>query len=376
MTDLANELIRELFRPFRKSSLKVGDKGRPGLRQQIAGAKRMVLDASMSEFLAQLATVPFKVAKERRPDALRSLRHTAIPPFEHIFIEIDGRAFRKGLLATSESVTDPWGAALIAPDSSELVANTGYLIEHYEQDQMVSVYTYFMLDGRLQMLPFNWVWTYGDHDLTSEKWVDGFGSVPPPHVLSGMWAHGVQGYIDESIGVCYHEQFMRTVTEGWVEIKAPDGHVYGKVHNLVIEFGGTVRYLLAFLATLNHVPHTVAPTTHRGSYLGGGQMRKYLNHDVLTLRLPARTTQERLAKRMIAQARRGWHEVRPHWRRQDKPGGTFCSAEYEHAWTERDSTGHSHCTKCDAKQVWITLPTGRGDPTISLKTKTYKVTHG
>lgn len=374
--NIADELMRELYRPHRKSSLPMLDRDRPGLRTRLANAKRMVLDASMSEFLAQLATVPFKVRRERRPDALTSLRHTAIPPFKNIFLEVDGRAFRKGLLATAEHTRDVWGAALIAPEDSQLVANTGYELEHLEELEVVLAHTFFMLDGKLHCLPFSWIWAYGDYNLGHESYRKQLGDMVPD-VISGMFAHGITHYVDPSIGVLYHPGFLQAIgNQGWVDIQNEQGESWGKVHKLVMEFGGTVRYLLAFLATLNHVPHTQAMTRERGSYLGGGQMRKYLTHDVLTLRLPARTTNERLAKRLIAQARRGWHEVRPHWRRQNKPGGTFCGSEWDHTWTERDSTGHSYCTKCDAKQVWITLPTGRGDPTIRVKTKQYRVTHG
>ena len=171
--DLANELIRETWRNPKRSLLKTASGRDPaGIRRAVANAKRFMLDDSMAAFMAELSTVPFTVASERRPDVLDSLRHSARLPFPSLFIQFSNRAFRRRL---------------------------------------------------------------------------------------------------DDIG--------------------------GK--------------------------------------------------------------------------------VRAHWRINHPPlGARFCASRSDHLWLEADDTGHANCRQCDARRVWITLPSGRGDPTISVRTHKYVLTHG
>jgi hypothetical protein len=144
----------------------------------------------------------------------------------------------------------------------------------------------------------------------------------------------------------------------------------------VLEFGGSLRYMLALLATLNDIPKMQVQVRPQKSFMGGGQIRKYLDHTVLQLTLPVKMSTVTLAKRLIAAARRGWHEVRPHWRINHPPlGSTFCANRSDHVWLEADQSGHANCKQCDARRVWIVLPTGRGDPTISVRTHKYALHH-
>lgn len=370
-TDLASELLRETYRNERKSDLYwLQNRPLTKMRKAIANSKTFVLDDSMSSFLGELATVPFvSIANERMPDALDSLRHSAIPPFDNMFVQLDNRAFRRGLFKTRTPwrKTDVHEQPLLKEDSDEIVDECGWLIETRAGEPDVMVTEVFMNDkDRLSSPPFRWV--YRTNDI-------GWARTGNICSRSGMFAHGITGYHDPCTAVWYSrplEQFPKE-QKTKVDITDTDSFV---VHNTVIEFGSTMRYIYAFLATLNNVPKIATDVKQSRHFIGGGQRRKYQDHTVLTLHLPARQSTTKLARRLIAQARRGWHIVRPHWRiAHDRLGGNYCTRREQHLWGVADETGHATCKQCDARRVWIVLPHGRGDPTLSVRTHKYNVTH-
>jgi hypothetical protein len=189
-----------------------------------------------------------------------------------------------------------------------------------------------------------------------------------------MLMHGLTGCDDRNIGVKYPTPLDKTPKQ----LKVPcqiDGEKF-ETHFMVGEFSGDVRYALTLLATLNDIPKVQTQVRPAKSYLGGGQIRKYLDHTTLRLTLPVRGTTLTLAKRLIAASRKGWHEVRPHWRiNHPHLGDKFCANRQDHVWLEADERGHANCKQCDARRVWIVLPTGRGDPTISVRTHKYALHH-
>lgn len=135
-----------------------------------------------------------------------------------------------------------------------------------------------------------------------------------------------------------------------------------------------MREVIALLSTLNHIPKTATEVRPAKTYMADARIRNYLAHTTLRIELPARYSLRTLAKRLIAKARRGWHQVRPHWRVYHQ-GEKFCPAYTEHIWLEADETGHANCKQCDARRVWIVLPHGRGDPLLSVRTHKYALTH-
>jgi hypothetical protein len=366
--DLATELLRETYRNPKKSLLyQIQERSFTKLRAAIVNAKRFVLDDSMAEFLAELSTTPFnRVDNARMPDALESLRHSAIPPFDFMFIQLDNRAFRRGLLRvqTKWPKADAWRNQLIEPDSDEIAKEIGWLVETKHGTNEVMVTEVFQVEGTLIMLPYRWV--YRTVDLGFPETV-GYGPGDNICTRAGMFAHGIQGFRDHAIGVWYVKPLTDYPENQLVPVTVAGGESF-KVHSTVIEYGSTIRYLFAFLATLNNVPKIATEMSSGRHFIAEGLRRRHLDHTVLTLNLPAGQSTERLAMRLIAQARRGWHLVRPHWRlSHPRLNGRYCASRAMHLWTERDETGHAYCKQCDAKRVWIELPHGRGDPSIATK---------
>jgi len=366
--NIANDLLRETYRSPSKSYVsQLLNRSLTSIRSAVVNAKRFTLDDSMSEFLAELSRVPFTVAQERFPDVLESLRHSAVPPFENMFIQVNNRAFRRGL-RKSPSVIDSWQQELIHEDHQELISEVGWLIQTKEGQPEVMMTEFFYSDeGALMCPPFSWWYRTNDvgwkeDELTS---VDG-----------GMFAHGIHGFRDPCVAVRYSRPLTDFPPNQVHEVGRPGDAFNFKIHFTVAEYGSTLRYLFAFLATLNSIPKISTEIRSTKHFIGGGQRRKYLDHTNLTLRLPAKQSSTQLAKRLIAQARRGWHIVRPHWRiSHERLGGNYCKRREEHIWGVTDDGGHATCKQCDARRVWIRLPNGRGDPTLSVRTHEYSVTH-
>ena len=365
--DIANELIRESYRT--KSRIeRQSRRAASSLRRAIANAKRFTLDESMSAFMAELATVPFsRVAPERRPETLNSLRHSARLPFPAMFIQYDGLAYQRGLYEAFRVAPRNWDRPQNPPDPAKTIRDRAWLCETDPSDpELIWISTFVVIDKKVATLPFRYTYRTDDNGYQARLQVD---------TNSGMLAHGMVGHLDPNIGVQYAKPLQSFPQSEIVEVVDRECGLIPTfpVHSMVQDFG-CVREILGFLATLNHIPKIETEVRPAKSFVGGGQVRKYLDHTTLRIALPANASVRTLAARLIAKARRGWHEVRPHWRVLHQ-GERFCASAMAHIWTERDETGHAICKQCDARRVWITLPNGRGDPTISVRTHKYLLTH-
>lgn len=364
--DIANELIRESY--LTKSRVESMSK-RPAasLRRAIANAKRFMLDASMSTFMAELAKVPFRVAPERRPDVLSSLRHSARLPFPSVFIQYDGLAYQRGLYEAFLASPKQWGEPQTPPDPTRTIADRAWLCENDPSDpDLVWISTFVVVDKKVATVPFRYAYRTDDRGFHPRLQVD---------TAAGMLGHGMSGLLDANIGVRYAksiQSFPRTELLDVVDTECGLIPTF-QAHSLVQDFG-CVCEVLALLATLNHIPKIETQVRPAKSFIAGAQVRQYLDHTTLRIELPAHTSLRTLAKRLIAKARRGWHQVRPHWRIYHH-GEKFCASHDAHIWLEANETGHANCKLCDARRVWIVLPNGRGDPMISIRTHKYVLTH-
>lgn len=374
MEDMANRVMRELYRP---KAIIYHYLKRPVREVQwsIAQAKKFVLDDSMSRFLAHLSTVPFIVNEERRPDVLNSLRCSARLPHPQVWIQIDGRAFRKGLLEQSNVNTrDIFGKPLT--DDTDVIATPSLLLEQVGEEHIrmtyfadVDVYDQFN-NKRTSLVTLPFVYHYKTDVSGLPAYFD---------FLGGMLSHGIQGFLTTEIGIEHHFPIKKDdrllmafdeiekVNEGSIgdlEKYVNSGELV--THKLVAELGGILRYIMAFLATLNDIPALRTEIKPAKGYMARGRYRKYMDHTVMTLTLPRKTTMIKLAQRLIAMTRKRWHTVSPHWRVNKRPKGFVCEPSYKHIWTPRDDSGHSYCQICEARRVWIVLPNGRGDPTLGV----------
>lgn len=350
---LADLVLRETYRP--RSPLASGE-----MRRALTTARRFVMDEGMSAFMADIAQVPFHVPPVRRPEVLDTLRHGARLPHSATWIEFDGRAFRAELLKIMDgATTDVFGASL--GDHSTVVPRWGWLMqEHPQMPQAVQMHQFMGMGGRALKMPMRFVWQTTDEPL---PWA--------ADTAAGEIAHGITGYQPAQMGVIYagpipKERQLRVGHEG-------GGFPIYTTDKLLAEVGGTIRYAVALLATLNDVPVELTDVRQSHGFVARGAYRKYLDHTTVRLRIPVRQDTRRLAKKLVALARRRAHQVRGHWRLYERGEGTLCP-DHAHAWGPADLHGRAQCTKCPAWRKWIDEHQ-RGDAGLGFVTHDYAVTH-
>lgn len=345
--DLANEVIRETYR----SDCILPNRG---VRSSFEQARRFVLDADMSEMMGHLATTPYEMSKPaKRGGVLMSQRRSARLPFDKIFVQYDGRAFRRGLLAAVGDKKDLWGKELL-PDDGQVIDPVGWMMECSRalDGDVVVVSEYMVDEGHAITLPFAWVYVTNDADLTSTDYNSlGFGDLDVP---AAQLAHGVTGFNDKSCAVMYtNDRGKNGLRQSeLVDVRDDNDKLIFRTHYLVAECGGALRYIYAFLNMLNEVPVSIERPRRTAAYLANGKRRVAVDTQTIRLILPNRTITYREYARQLSRGvvKRAAHPVRGHWRVY---GAHSCGEHEQHDWGVADQTGHADCQRCTASRTWI-----------------------
>src|SRR4051812_25036987 len=108
MIDLANEVIRETYKPGHKNNLEsMSLRTALSVREAMQTARRFVLDESMSEMLGHLSSAPYEEPADV-DKVLESARRSSRLPFPKMFVQYDGKAFRRGLINVKPDSHDLW----------------------------------------------------------------------------------------------------------------------------------------------------------------------------------------------------------------------------------------------------------------------------
>jgi hypothetical protein len=120
----------------------------------------------------------------------------------------------------------------------------------------------------------------------------------------------------------------------------------------------------ALLSTLGDLPLGFKEIRQSRGFYNRGNYKRFLDHKTVTLTVPA-PQHAKLARKVVAMARRRAHSVRGHWRLDWKhPGRRDC----RHEW-RMDQT-----CECGAHRTWI-REHQRGDATLGFVTHDYRVSH-
>jgi hypothetical protein len=84
------------------------------------------------------------------------------------------------------------------------------------------------------------------------------------------------------------------------------------------ELRGELRYVWALLASINDLPVGIAPVTRSRGFIARRNYQKFMGYSTITLNLPKRMTEKRLARILVSISRRRAHEVRGHFKRVGK----------------------------------------------------------
>lgn len=314
------------------------------MRNRLTSARRFVLDDSMSAFVADLAVAGCTLNPPTRRKAalniklINQMRFSARLPHPVVWIEYNycaqlKRAFELGDIRS-------------APEF-EYYRRQGCLLEQHPQiETAVRLHQFMSTTEGEGTFPGCIAWTTDDSPLPWNPTDHRLRFLQASPTLTGMTGYETK-YVDlvRSDLIAEHRNH-------------PDD-------SLLDGMTGTLRHVWALLATINDIPVVRMDIKGSGSFLGEGRPRKYLDHQVLTLHVPQRASLTRLARNLIAHARRRAHQVRGHWRKDwVRPGDPHC----EHQWRV-DQT----CA-CGAHRLWV-HEHQRGDASVGFVTHDYKVTH-
>lgn len=123
-----------------------------------------------------------------------------------------------------------------------------------------------------------------------------------------------------------------------------------------IESRGDVRLIATILSLINEVPIIETPTQTRGSFSGGGVIRRYLTNNTVTINIPSRKPLGQIRKILAKKAKshKARHEVRghirtiihkeDHIRKRKQPDGTIveefiAKGQLERVWVNHHERG-------------------------------------
>ena len=309
------------------------------LRKALNEAYRFVLDDSMCTFLIDLAAVSYKESSAKnRFKKLDKIVSLARSPHKTVWIEFSRAEYHKAILSLS-------GETLI--EGTRTIE--GWLIESHPDDDQNFRVTIFLVDTSdsfVTLVPISILWTTSSNAQPlyweSSAW-DPLPRNDQNMVLLPGVLFGHEGYPTNAIALssCPYSD-VNLVKDRLIPAA-------------IVEFfsayftGNFMLRLVTFLATLTDLPMVVSKTspTHR-SFLGEGRIRKFLDYDSITLRIPNRHSgyeRSEIIKEIIGRVHRRAHMVRGHWR---------------------------HFS--DEKVVWV-KEHQRGDATLGFVKHTYNVTH-
>jgi len=333
---------------------------------EAAHAHRFIVnDDRTAGFMAELANEAFiKYAGTKLTFRIAdSLRVSARLPYPTVWVEYSLRAYQQRA-SEIRAIDNP------APPH-ELPTREGWLLQQHPQiDTAIILHIFTEADEpddkgyTLWTFPFTFAWCCDDSPL---PWrVDGIEKEENADLRKMMCLHavGLTGYQRDNVGI---------VQSRLIEGPSSNPKLFDAYTALLNEWMGCVRRVWAFLATIDHLPLTYGQVRQTKGFLARGRIRKFLDHQTITLNVPERKDTRVLARQAIAQAHRKRHEVRGHWRNDRfNPPSRRCNP---HLWVSADdNVDHIVCELCRGRQIYIHKHE-RGDASLGYVTHDYRVKH-
>jgi hypothetical protein len=310
---LADLALRQTFgKPKRHGKAHVS------VRAPLLAARRFVLDQDASAFLCDLANANFRMWNARRVlRAYEASRVLARLPYAVTWIEYDAVAERerhKAAYATPE-----WLHSLA--ESGKDSTRMGWLLQQHPQIETAFRMTTFADygDDDAHMQPFDLVWVTDDG---TPPWPE---DVVPAEDPSDMTTAALGMVYAKEAELAYykpegfHGVSIRKNALAQLALEM-DARSAGKNQTDVIRQrlahgSEELRKALTLLAAINDVPIGIKHVELSRGFFAQGRYRKFLDHNVITITLPKGRDPYKVARDVIARARRRAHQVRGHWRR-------------------------------------------------------------
>jgi hypothetical protein len=339
----------------------------PSIRSTLLAARKFVLSESMSSYLADLTCAPFSgfasmrdaspgVAARvhrRATEIIESARHLARGPHAVTWIEYDCVARRRRSKQAYSHFIGTSSGSFIENDDA-ICPRIGWLIEQHPSIATAFRMTEFMQLGNdsCGMLPYGWTWTTDDASVLPWRNISKLAA----DFNFALPATGIKGYDTDRIGMVW--------ADGYDDFN-PD-----LISELLLESMGELRAVWCLLATLDDIPTSYDHVRPSKGYVAKGSYRRFSEHSVITLNVPAHRSLKTLAARALTTLRRRAHNVIGHWRDDFRhPPATQC----EHVWHSRNERV-VQCAHCEGRKTFIAEHV-RGDTSLGFVLHDYNVNH-
>ncbi len=341
----APTLLDELYRATFNYSAKrrgIGFVDQPEhLRRHLSDARKFVLDDKMSAFLADLSSAAFMDKKRSKKSAelvyrlVDQLRISARLPHKLTWIEFNFAVASRR--ARDLGLTSPFDV----PGEQPRTGRQGWLLNQHSTDETLFRVHVFenMPPLGLMMAPFAYGWRT---DEEASGW-----QLPPrnsEYVSLSEACVGVVGYRNDRCSIVEPEYFHNPEHPSKPQVEV--FNEFFKVH------ASTLRRVWALLATVNDLPVLAKTVTPIKGFVARGQYRRFLEHKIITLHVPEKADQKKLARNLIASCRRRAHQVRGHWRKDHwRPGERLWIAEHQRGDASLGFVMHDYVVSREAAEA-------------------------
>lgn len=348
-------------------------------KTKVRNARRYILDEDMTRAAVRLGTY--------HPDVLLRMLRRARTPHQSVWLEWDVRGQIEE--AGGEFDTDnapPRTAVLVErlDDAEPSYRMTAFDISPDPRDNTVIVSPFSIVyhlieklgkmhDGEGQrLLGEYWVEMEGTNEQsrTSEVLMGSAFEVAKQQADSPEERAFLLGQIQE---VADHAAITTTPKIGRKVMEISRAHPGGKqqLMHMLMEEAGTFRIAISILALLNASDRVVTETPWRHvqkNRLVGGNIVPFLEHMLVTLKLPRKAAVERTLRSFNEAIPKRRHEVDGHWRHRRGVGDPSC----EHVFAELSPT-REKCVICGFDH-WFVNEHMRGTAELGFVTRDRLVT--
>jgi len=328
------------------------------MRRALTDARRFILDDAMAAFLADITSA----GCDKRTDTIRfkavhQMRAAARLPHDLTWVEFDLVKYIKReqeLLgyrgfdcdAFSE-IREGWLLNGFSQDTQEFRLHL--FIRAVEPDGTVHHTTFpiAILWRTDQNKPHGYI-SFGDRDGTDHT--SELLDLP-------LGAHGA-AQIFPQVTFAPSELLLKSIPDDFTVTKRG-----------VSSSNGVMRRLWSFLSTVNDIPVIIRSARTAKGFTAKARRHPFLEHRILQLHVPHQTDYRKLARSIVAAAKRRAHTVRGHWRKHyHRPLVPLCEHEFETV----DSG--LRCKKCHGQRIFV-HEHQRGDASVGFVTHDYRVVH-
>jgi len=342
------------------------------MRRVLQQARRFVLDAPMSSFLADISSAIYD--KRHRTITAQSVHHarrSARLPHDVTWIEFEVPAYdAREIELCGERLN-------FEPPANQYHLREGWLLNGFDESRnefRLHLFRQFINDDTRERcsygVPFPVYWRTDEGAVSCFATREDSVQRALTDAAIGVAFLSLSKHLKE-VGVSLHSELLNHHPD----FKALIAKQKINIQELGVWIGvltGVMRRVWPLLATINDIPMIKKPGTRVvNGFRARAQYQNFLTHKIITLHVPQESEKRiKLARSIVAASKRRAHQVRGHWRHDwVHPLSALC----DHYW-ERTEGLHRICGHCGGHDIFI-VEHQRGDASLGFVTHDYNVKH-